>query len=53
MRLRVRFPSLRVYLHLISESLEMVQTEDLFNGIREALKACAKVDFDKLIASVE
>ena len=31
---------------------EIVQTEDIFNGIRMALRAINKVDLDKLITLV-
>lgn len=36
----------------LKHSIELVQTEDRFNEVKDALKTLNKMDFDKLISSV-
>ena len=43
---------LNVLLYDIKGSTELVQSEDRFTDVKDALKTLNKMDFDKLVASV-
>jgi hypothetical protein len=49
-----RFDVVKTLLRLIDLfiNVELIQSEDKFNDIKDALKALNKMDFDKLISSV-